>query len=1425
MKYLFILLILLSALFATILNVPGDLTSIQMGIDASVDGDTVLVQPGTYVENINFNGHNITLGSLFIMTGDTSFISQTIIDGDQLGNTLTIANGESNQLMIAGLSITNGNSNNGGGIYLHQTSPVFDHMKIFGNNAQISGGGVGAYGGGQILTPIFNNTEIYGNYAQSNGGGVHFDNAVNATFFQTNISNNNCLGSGGGMYVSTFSNTTVTNSTIQNNQAASGGGVYIYRSSPSFTEVLITGNQVSSHGGGIAAYGSGNEMYPSFTDVTITENTSNGQGGGINFDNNVNGILENLIISDNSCSGSGGGMNISYLSNSSITNSTIHSNQAGSGGGIYISRSSPSLMDVIISENQAASHGGGIAAYGSGSVIEPSLYMVDIIGNSSIETGGGINFDNNVNGTLDNVNVTGNTTEVAGGGMYISTFSNTTVTNSTIQNNSADYGGGIRCVSSSPILSNVKINYNSASNFGGGFSVMTNSNPVLTSVEISGNNAYNGGGINCGNSNPSFMNLTLSNNTSSFGGGINCSDECNANFVNSILWGNSLEEIYIRDGNGVNDVTLTILYSDVQAGDGNIYITNGNGTIDWLEGNIDSNPLFENPGNGSFQLTDDSPCIDAGDPLSQTDPDNTVADMGAYYFHHENPGCTDPIAVNYDQYANIDDGTCIYLEDIEPHFSTVWSGIPNNPMGFYIASATIDGIDLRVGDEIALFDSDICVGHAQLESEIYPDLQIFASQDNPATEEQDGFINGNEINYRFWDASEQIEVINVIAEVTAGQEAFQSLGFSNAILSVGLIPGCTDQEADNYNPEATYDEGACLYLVHGCMDDTACNYNPEATSDDGSCIYNDCNGECGGSAYLDDCGVCDDNPENDNECIGCTDPWALNYDPDHTMDDESCEYPGIGDMNGDSDVNIIDVVALVAIVLEGEDYIVFMDLNNDSYLNIIDIVIIVDIILNPQYLGCTDPLAVNFSPEAIYSNSDCIYYGSVTDIDGNPYNTIVIGDQNWMAENLKVTHYRNGDQIPHVTDNNQWAGLSSGAYCYQENDPLNIEIYGNLYNWFTVVDPREICPDGWHIPSDEEFIELEMHLGMSWEDANEMDYRGVNEGGKLKEAGTMHWNPPNEGATNESGFKALPGGFRYSQSGYYDELGESDGFWSTTEYNGSAAWYRRLNYSYSQAYRHWSGHKKGGFSLRCVQANVNTIEGCTDLVADNFNPEANIDDGSCEYSCIDIDGNVYNTIIIGEQEWMAENLEVTHYRNGDSIPNVTVNAEWSNLTTGAFSTYDNDQSNSDVYGNLYNWYTIEDARGVCPEGWHLPSDAEIQTLEVYLGMNPSIAQGTGWRGTTEGGKLKAMGTHENEDGLWHEPNTGATNEFGFTELPSGYRYSSGNFDVIGLNGYLWTADSHTVGLAWMRSLRFDNALIYRDYFPKQDGLPIRCIKD
>lgn len=208
---------------------------------------------------------------------------------------------------------------------------------------------------------------------------------------------------------------------------------------------------------------------------------------------------------------------------------------------------------------------------------------------------------------------------------------------------------------------------------------------------------------------------------------------------------------------------------------------------------------------------------------------------------------------------------------------------------------------------------------------------------------------------------------------------------------------------------------------------------------------------------------------------------------------------------------------------------------------------------------------------------------TVTDIDGNVYNTVQIGDQIWMAENLKVTHYNNGDEIPDLTSADAWISTSNGAYCVYDNVPSNAETFGKLYNWYAVDDSRGLAPEGWHIPTDEEIMELEMYLGMSYEEAHDAGYRGTNEGSKLAGRADLWSNDAlvNDPEFGSSGFSLLPGGYRGYSGGGFNYISNGGYLWSSTELSSNIAWYRSVDYIHSGVHR--SNYSKlNGFSVRCV---------------------------------------------------------------------------------------------------------------------------------------------------------------------------------------------------------------------------------------------------
>lgn len=219
-------------------------------------------------------------------------------------------------------------------------------------------------------------------------------------------------------------------------------------------------------------------------------------------------------------------------------------------------------------------------------------------------------------------------------------------------------------------------------------------------------------------------------------------------------------------------------------------------------------------------------------------------------------------------------------------------------------------------------------------------------------------------------------------------------------------------------------------------------------------------------------------------------------------------------------------------------------------------------------------------------NYDPTTRGKVTDIDGNVYNTDTIGTQIWMKENLKTTKYRNGDLIPNVTVKADWSTLTSGAYCWFNNDStVNKATYGALYNWYAVSDSRNIAPKGWHVPTDAEWKVLEVFLGMTSAEADIRGWRGTNQGCKLKEMGSLHWQYNNTTSTNSSGFTALPGN-RRDQGGVFPsdrlDVGWSGYWWSATENDSSSAWDRQLHSNYDTEGRSPTD-KRFGFSIRCVK--------------------------------------------------------------------------------------------------------------------------------------------------------------------------------------------------------------------------------------------------
>jgi len=245
-----------------------------------------------------------------------------------------------------------------------------------------------------------------------------------------------------------------------------------------------------------------------------------------------------------------------------------------------------------------------------------------------------------------------------------------------------------------------------------------------------------------------------------------------------------------------------------------------------------------------------------------------------------------------------------------------------------------------------------------------------------------------------------------------------------------------------------------------------------------------------------------------------------------------------------------------------------------------------------------------------------------------------------------------------------------------------------------------------------------------------------------------------------------------------------DGYWSSTEFDSGNAWKQYFE-SGPQGYL----NKGGSDRVRAVRA---------------FSNDSIITDA---------DGNVYQSVIIGNQEWMSENLRTTKYSDGTTIPNVTDDTEWGDLSTAAWCHYDNDSSQYEaMYGKLYNWYAVETGK-LCPTGWHVPTDSEWTVLTDYLAAN-------GYSGS-EGTALKSTSGWND----WNDQSGNGTDDYGWLGLSGGVRGSNGNFDVIGSIGKWWSSSQYNAGYSWSRSLSYTNGNVNRYASIKESGFSVRCLRD
>jgi len=631
---------------ATIINVPDDYGTIQEGIDASTDGDTVLVQPETYIENINFNGHNIVLGSLFLTTGDTSYIRHTVISGTGSGAVINIESGEDSTAIVAGFAIRNAEI----GIRCENSSPsiinnsITDHYSEGEFYEAFAGGIYCLNSHGKILNNFIANISAvhWGDSGVGHPYGVGIYCDESNPLIENNVIINNwasalfVLSRGAGIFCKGTSSPTIKNNTISRNISYNdqyhGGGIYLEYGSPIIINTIIWCNFP-------------NEIWEPYeeTDVSycniyggyegesiINTNpifTEPGQGDYNIFDQSPCldagdpdysdpdgtrsdigayfsshpefGDGEILYVSSTGNNESGNGSidnpyrTIQFSIDQSITYDTVLVLPGEYHENISIENKALTLTSNFILSNDSSDIYNTVLwsqFYSHGNI------LIELCDDMTVVEGF----------TLGHPNATGSA--------IMCSRAHPIIRNNIMTDNNCVNGGGIRLEYSNAYIYNNIICLNHVAINGGGIYCLY-STPIIEGNLIYGNEAPGGngkgGGIFCQVCSPIIINNTIVDNQSPLGSGICCAGSCHPIVVNTILWLNSYPHI--------NGGAPVITFSNIQGG------YNG-------QGNINLDPMFVNPDSADFHLLAGSPCIDAGDPNSPPDPDSTRADIGAFFF-------------------------------------------------------------------------------------------------------------------------------------------------------------------------------------------------------------------------------------------------------------------------------------------------------------------------------------------------------------------------------------------------------------------------------------------------------------------------------------------------------------------------------------------------------------------------------------------------------------------------------------------------------------------------------------------------------------------------------------------------------------------------------------------------------------------------
>lgn len=477
------------------------------------------------------------------------------------------------------------------------------------------------------------------------------------------------------------------------------------------------------------------------------------------------------------------------------------------------------------------------------------------------------------------------------------------------------------------------------------------------------------------------------------------------------------------------------------------------------------------------------------------------------------------------------------------------------------------------------------------------------------------------------------------------------------------------------------------------------------------------------------------------------------------------------------------------------------------------------------------------------------------DIDLNPYRTIKVGNKTWMADNLKTSRFRNGERISNVESNSSWDSYNSSAMCSYNNNPDFVEKYGYLYNLYAVEDARKLAPAGWHVATDKEWAELITALGGSAVAGNKLKEQGNASwlGDNQSATNEIAFNALPAGARNvnddfvDMGVQAIwwkrvlfsyPSSLPTIQGNAASVSSTSSSVVSGVSVRCVANYAPEFEVSIPTPFENkvstnltiladggetiterglcWSTSPQPTYADSKIVYTSNTVTTlvtatCPLSLTTYYIRPFVVNAMGVTYGeqfsfttpdsrVYDIDGNAYNTVKIGTQTWMVEDLKTTRFRNGDPIPNVTDYASWPALTTAA---------HAKPSATLYNWYAVSDTRNIAPQGWHVPTDAEWATLTAYVGSE-----------LLAGAKLKAVGTS-----VWNSMNTNAKNQYGFTALPTGYINLNNQFLDADNVANWWCVSEYDSTKGIYRYIKSSSESVVSGAFNKASGMAVRCIKD